>query len=174
MVTKVNILCRLLIMIYGALGVTSANSASVSKTVNIVARYNVTCAIAGVDPLKFGALAPGSSTEILVTSALIVSCTGGTPFGVWVPLSSNANNSQRRMISSDSSGTKYISYNLYSNYAGRTLMPTQLTSTGYTSGSGGAWLDYRATVVALEAVIPSGQTLSAGHYSDTIVVNVSY
>ncbi|HUD31794.1 MAG TPA: spore coat protein U domain-containing protein [Variovorax sp.] len=146
-----------------------AHSGTVSQMFNVTAKYQTACAVNNVSKIDFGTLVASSSPSngTYSTSAqVIVACTSGTSFGIWIPLSSNANGTQRRMLNT-TNNTSMLNYNLYlDNFA--TLAPTTQTTNNFLTWSN------NATVYGIKARIPSGQTLAAGAYLDNIVVMVSY
>jgi spore coat protein U-like protein len=66
----------------------------------------------------------------------------------------------------NTASANYINYNVYAGVSVTTL-PTSATSTGFTSSVTGS-------TVPLRAVIPNGQAMLPGSYSDTLVITVNY
>jgi spore coat protein U-like protein len=143
----------------------------VTAAVTISAKYQQACQITATVPVfDFGNLT--SNSTVLYTSAtLIVSCDSGaqTPFGVWAPLSANANGTQRRMKNSNTSAGNYLNYNLLIGDSGSTTISSTATTTGFANPQGGT-----TTGVLLRAQLPAGQTLTQGYYSDDLILTVSY
>lgn len=144
----------------------SAHADVTSYAFQITARYGTSCSIGSAAPINFGTLSfsstPSGGTYSSATKVL-VSCTANTPYGVWITLSSNADVSQRRMVNA---AGNFINYDLYSdNFT--TLVPTARSTSGYL-GSGAQ------DSVPINARVKSGQTLNAGNYSDTIILNLSW
>jgi spore coat protein U-like protein len=80
----------------------------------ITARYQQTCQItASTATFDFGNVTSNSAT-LYTTATLMVGCdiNSQTPFGVWAPLSANANGTQRRMRNNNTSAGNYLNYNL--------------------------------------------------------------
>lgn len=142
----------------------------VTAAFTIQARYQQTCSVHIVPILDFGTIT--SNTTVAQTSdTLVVACglNSQVPFGVWAPLSANANGAQRRMKNRNVSANNYLNYDLFIGDSGSTLISTTSTTTGFTSPVNGI----RAGVL-LRASIPTGQTLTQGYYTDDLVLTVSY
>ncbi|RYF49456.1 MAG: hypothetical protein EOO38_07855 [Cytophagaceae bacterium] len=136
----------------------------------IQARYQQSCQIWVTPILDFGTIT--SNTVVAQTSdTLVVQCglNAQTPFGVWAPLSINANGQQRRMKNSNTNANNYLSYDLYVGADGTAKIPTTSTMTGFTSP-----VNARSTGVLIRATIPTGQTLTQGYYTDDVILTVSY
>jgi len=137
----------------------------------ITARYQQTCQVtASMSTFDFGNVT-SNSTTLYTTGTLMVGCDNNsqTPFGVWAPLSANANGTQRRMKNNDTSAGNYLNYNLLIGDSGSTTISSTATTTGFRSPQGGSF-----TGVLLRAQLPAGQTLKQGYYSDDLILTVSY
>jgi spore coat protein U-like protein len=152
----------------------SSDAAGVNATraFNITARYQQTCEITSVPLLDFG-LIVSNTGDATTAGTMVVTCTAGsaTPFGVWAPLSANANGTQRRMKNSDASAGNYLNYTVQVGNTSGTTLPTTSTNTGFTSPTGAAGTD---TGVYLRATLPAGQTLTQGYYIDDLILTVDY
>lgn len=141
-----------------------------ARTIAVTGYYGASCGSTVSGNASFGTLNPAANptnTSYSVAISAIVTCSTQTPFGIWSALSSKANGSQRRMY--NSTANAYLNYTLYLNQGAGTIMPTSTTSSGFTSLSGNP-----TNVSGIAVVLPSGQTLQAGHYQDDIVITVSY
>lgn len=159
-------------------GPVSSNAGIATAAFTISARYQQTCEISSVPVLDFGTITSNTSA-VSTSDTLIVSCSVGsaTPFGVWAPLSANANGAQRRMKNNNASAGNYLNYNVFLGDTGSTGLPTTSTTTGYTSpaGTGTSGLSIATKVgVQLRATVPTGQTLTQGYYVDDLILTVSY
>ncbi len=139
------------------------SAATITAAFQVTAIYQNSCQLNTVPSLDFGTVFSGM-TSMEVSSRVDVSCSTGVPFGVWAPLSANATGSQRRV--KNTASANYINYNVYAGVSVTTL-PTSATSTGFTSSVTGS-------TVPLRAVIPNGQAMLPGSYSDTLVITVNY
>ena len=119
-----------------------------------------TCTVAN-GTLAFGSQAASAlSANIDATGTFTVNCTNNANYAITMDNGVNASGVQRRM---NDGGTGYLNYNLYSD-AGRT------TSWGSVSGTAtGA-----NQTISVYGRIPSGQTATAGSYSDTVQFTVTY
>ena len=135
----------------------------------------VTCA-ASATGVAFGNYSPLQTTATTSTGTVVVSCSatgaGGTVTLLFdLSAGMSGSYSPRKMFS----GTHTLTYNLYLNTAhtqiwgdgtgGTAAISTTLTVTPRRAAQA------RQTVYGM---IPSGQDVAAGSYSDTIVVTVSY
>jgi len=143
-----------------ALAAGSAMAASTSTTFTVSATVVASCSVSATN-LAFGSYT--GSAHVDQTSTVSVTCTNGTDYSVALNDGANASGSTRRMVSS---GSNYLSYEMYSD-AGRTTVwnaAAQVTGTG-----NGA-----AQSLTVYGRIPSGQSVPAGSYSDTVQVTVTY
>jgi spore coat protein U-like protein len=153
------------------LTVSACSSAGViTAAFTITARYQQTCEITMAPVLDFGTVTSNASV-LYASGTMIVNCGNNTqtPFGVWAPLSANANGAQRRMKNNNASAGNYLNYNLLLGDTGSTLISSTSTTTGFTSPVGGAQAG-----VALRAQLPASQALTQGYYSDDLILTVSY
>jgi spore coat protein U-like protein len=106
-----------------------------------------------------------SSTD--ATGSIFVVCTSGAPYTIALDggLTAATDPTQRKM----SQGAEQITYGLYQN-SGRTL-PWGDSSAGYAASGSGSGLSQTLTVYGRA---PAQNTPSAGTYSDTVVVTLSY
>lgn len=142
-------------------------AASVSQASTITARYNTTCSVGAPGIFDFGTLTSTSSGTWSASANISVNCTANQAFGIWIGMSSNTNPSaptQRRMFLSPSS---YLNYDLsLDGFA--TLAPTSMTTTGFIAP--GTVRGYSISA----RLVTTGSTITAGSYSDTIIIAVSW
>jgi len=137
----------------------SAATATTSFAVSATVADSCTVSAAALD---FGSYAVASASA--ATTTVTVTCTTGTTYHVALDDGVNFD-ATRRMVSG---GTNFLEYELYTN-EGHTI---RWGSTGLTDVDGtGAGSAQALTVYGL---VPSGQFVTAGSYSDTINVTVTY
>ncbi|MBC3917084.1 spore coat U domain-containing protein [Undibacterium sp. CY18W] len=137
---------------------TSTGSLSVSATVLSA------CSVTGAS-LAFGTYA---SSQIDNSAAVSVTCTNGTSYNVGLDAGggSGATMAVRKMTGSVS-GT--LSYSLYKD-AGRSTVWGNTVGSDTTIGTGtGA-----AQSISVYGRVPAGQSVTAGVYSDTVTVTLTY
>ncbi|KPN21443.1 hypothetical protein AO715_13095 [Xanthomonas sp. Mitacek01] len=125
------------------------------------------CTISTATDLDFGAvpgLITGNRDQV---SAVNFSCTGRTPWNVGLDNGLNASGTIRRLRLGGTAN--YVRYELYRD-AGRTARWGTTTGSDTAAGTGtGA-----AQSVTVYGRVPSGQTVPAGSYTDTVTVTVTY
>lgn len=149
----------------------SGDAGTATRAFSITARYQQTCEIASVPLLDFGIVVSNAS-NVMTSGTMVVSCSAGsaTPFGVWAPLSANANGTQRRMKNNNANAGNYLNYTVQiGNTSGTTLAATS-TNTGFTTPTGTG----TDAGVYLRATLPAGQTLTQGYYVDDLILTVDY
>lgn len=140
----------------------SAASAATATTSFIVsATVAETCTVSAA-ALDFGSYAVASASA--ATTTVTVTCTNGTTYHVALDDGGNFTTT-RRMVSG---GTNFLEYELYTD-AGHA---TRWGSTDLTDVDGTG--DGSAQALTVYGLVPSGQFVAAGSYSDTINVTVTY
>jgi spore coat protein U-like protein len=136
--------------------------------------------------LAFGSYNPTSSTAVSTSGSISFNCTyTGTGFTAIVAISagSSGNYSNRTLLF----GTQALNYNIYVNAA-----DTETFGGGTGNGSSGTWYYYlcyagggvicaggsgqsgTTYVAPMYGVLPAGQDVSAGTYSDTILATITF
>lgn len=138
-------------------------AATATSTFNVTMTIQNSCSITNRTNLAFGS-APGLTTLVDQTSTIEVTCTNSTPYTVGLNDGLHASGGQRRM----QGGAEYINYDLYTN-AGRT------TAWGNVSGSWVADVGTgSAQTYTVYGRVPVQPSPTAGDYSDTVTVTVTY
>lgn len=143
---------------------TDTSNMSVSATVSD------NCTISA-GALPFGSYDPLSGSDVDGSAVLTVACTEGTSSTVTLGQGSNSDTGStdaaplRRM----SGGSDYLSYDLHQD-SGRT------TVFGNTGGTGVAYVasSSTASTVNVYGRIPSGQSVAAASFSDTVVATITF
>jgi spore coat protein U-like protein len=168
-----------LVVAASLLAISSAQSGSV--TTNLAVSINAsafdpatTCTVTMPGYTSPGYIS-GTTTNSSVTIAPLVACTGTNPisFTVHANAGANAAGGTRRAVS----GANYINYNLKQGSTTSTIEFDQSPSpsflnggpiSGTTSGvSNNAYFSFRL-------VVPAGQTVATGTYTDTVVLTTTY
>jgi spore coat protein U-like protein len=145
------------------------------------ARAATTCSISTVG-VNFGSYDPTHSTAVAVTGTVSISCTYvGTGFNanVTIATGSSGTYTARTLVM----GTQKLDYNLYLDTGHSNVFGNGSGGSYYYYGCwfGGTWQCPNGGGVSgstlsgpIYALLPAGQDVSAGAYSDTMVVTVSY
>lgn len=143
-------------------GVASAQTAT--TTFQVSANVLKACTVAATD-LLFGTYDPTATTPLDATNTILVNCTNGTTYEIGLNLGANPDGTTRRMTN----GTDFLAYELYQDSARTTVWGnTPGTDTVSSTGTG---TDQNFTVYGR---IPEQQNISAGAYTDTVNVTVTY
>lgn len=139
----------------------AASAATATTSFAVSATVAETCTVSAA-ALDFGSYAVASASA--ATTTVTVTCTNGTTYHVALDDGGNFTTT-RRMVSG---GTNFLEYELYTDAGHATRWgSTDLTDVG---GTG----DGSAQALTVYGLVPSGQFVTAGSYSDTINVTVTY
>ncbi|WP_207459050.1 spore coat U domain-containing protein [Azospirillum sp. SYSU D00513] len=136
-----------------------AMAGTASGTLSVSATVAATCNVSS-GSIDFGTYTPSANTD--QTSAVSVTCTAGTTYTVELGAGGNAADQARRMAGSGS----HLTYELYSD-SSRSLVwnaTNKVTGTGIGS----------AQSIPVYGRIPSGQSVPAGSYADSVQILVTY
>jgi len=136
-----------------------AGAANTSTTFTVSATVVATCSVSASN-LAFGSYTGTGNTD--QTTTVTVTCGNGTGYSVALNDGANASGSTRRMAN----GSNYLAYELYSD-SGRTTVWNAAAPVAGT-GNGGA------QTLTVYGRIPTGQSVPAGAYTDTVQVTVTY
>lgn len=158
-------LATALLAIYGQ----SAWAATTNTTFDVTATVNDSCFVSATD-LAFGVYDPSSGTPDEDSSTITVTCTAGTDYdiGLNAGTASGASVTTRQMTGP--SPTDLLNYSLYSD-SGHT------TNWGDTVGNDTVNVPSATGAAENHTVygrIPINQYVTAGSYSDTITVTITY
>lgn len=149
----------------------TAAAGTATSNLAVSATVSANCTIDASAGVAFGAYDPivtNASTDLTHTGSVDTTCTNGSTATITLGQGLNADTGStasvplRRMIS----GSNYLSYDLYSDSAHTTVFDgtTGVSVTG--TGS--------AVTTSVYGVVPSGQNVPAGSYSDTVVATVAF
>jgi len=116
-------------------------------------------------PVSFGNYSPYAASPLDSTGQVTVSCTQDSSYTITMNAGIHAggNFTGRRM----SNGQSYLAYQLYSD-------STRTTIWGDGSGGSASQFFANAGTATVYGRIPPRQTVSAGTFTDTILVTISY
>jgi spore coat protein U domain-containing protein, fimbrial subunit CupE1/2/3/6 len=139
----------------------NAGAATATGTITVTASVGKQCSL-GSPTLAFGAYDP-TAAVLDVSTVLNVNCTKTTPFTIGLGNGSNFSGGNRFMKDSVSSDT--LHYELYSDSAHTTVWNAANT----VAGTGGT-----NTTETVYGRLFTGQFVTPGSYSDTVVATVTF
>lgn len=154
-------------------GATSGSQAATTANVSVTATVTARCDISTTTAVAFGAYDPvgaNVSTDVEEEGVLAVTCTNGAEATVTLDegdhadTGSTAANPTRRM-SDGETVESFLGYSLYTDSGYQTEWDG-VTGQAYT-GTG------TADTLTVYAVLPGGQNVPAGSYSDTVVATIT-
>jgi len=154
-------------ILVAAMGVAFANSAladTKTTTFNVTATVLSSCSVSATD-LEFGDYDPTAAGNLESTSTITATCTKGTTYAI--ALGQGQNTSRQMKLSS---GPDLLDYELYQP-GGYTTIWGDVGSgatVAQTSTDGGP-IDY-----AVNGRVTAGQYVTAGAYTDKVLVTVTY
>jgi len=154
-----------------ALLILSGPRAALALT-NVTSQFQVTATVAGTCTLSTNTLAFGTYTPsgaaLAGSTTVVATCTNTTP---WT-LSFNGGSTSGGTIAQRlmANGAATLKYNLYTSAADTSLLGDGTSSSVTLTGTGtGA-----AQTSTIYGLIPTGQYVTIGSYSDTITATISY
>lgn len=159
---------KIVVIVSLLLGGQAVQAATDTTTFQVTATVNDACNVSATD-LAFGVYDP-SAADNEQTSTITVTCTKGTEYdiGLNAGTTSGATVTTRQMV--DIVSSDLINYSLFSD-PGRTVNWGDTVSTDTVNVVGATGNAENHTVYGR---IPTGQYVTAGSYSDTITVTVTY
>lgn len=167
-----NLLASAVLLAVAAMSGTAVAGTATSN-LPVSATVSANCTIDASAGVAFGAYDPvvtNASTDLTHTGSVDTTCTDGATATVTLGEGTNKDSTStaaapvRRMIS----GSNYLSYQLYQD-SGATSVWGDTSGTGVTvTGTGGA------VTTNVYGVVPAGQNVPAGSYTDTVVATVSF
>jgi len=146
-----------------------AFAATATSSLNVTASVGPVCSISTL-PVAFGAYDPvgtNASANLNGTGTVTVACTKGASASVDLGNGGSFLASSRRM----SSGTDFLSYALYKDSAQQ-----QPWGSGVTGGTTASYVaaNKNSASLTVYGAVGSGQDVSVGSYSDSIVATINY
>lgn len=132
-------------------------------TANVVNNCVVTAS-----PMAFGTLATLGSANIDTSATVSLACTPNAAYDVSMDVGLHASGSQRRLVNG-ADPTQLIPYGLYSDAARTAAWASGTGNTVSGTAAGGV-----ATMVAYGRIPSTAAAVTAGSYSDTVTVTVTF
>lgn len=145
----------------------AAYAATAQTTFSVTATVLASCSVSA-GTLAFGNYTPTSGSPADATSTVDITCTNGTPYTVALDGGSTESNVAARAMSDTNAHT--LSYEIYTDSARATVWGDGTGSTVAQSGTGSGV----AQPLTAYGRVPASQFVTAGNYSDTVTVTVSY
>lgn len=146
----------------------AAEAATKTTTFQVTATVNEVCNVSATD-LAFGVYDPASAATDN-TSTITVTCTKGTNYSIGLDAGTAAGATVTTRQMEDAVSSDLINYSLYSD-ASRTVNWGNTANTDTVDVASATGAAENHTVYGR---IPAGQFVSAGSYSDTITVTLTY
>lgn len=153
-------------LIAGA-GAASAATTTAPTSFNVTANIAGFCQINSASAIGFGAVSASTVANNDKTGTIAHQCTKGTAYTIKLDAGANGSFAARKMLDSVSGDT--LDYNLYTD-SGRTTVWNDTTQTV----TGTASLFATTISTTIYARLVEGQDKSAGSYSDTVNVTITY
>lgn len=144
-----------------------AFAATDSDTMEITATVVNNCVVTA-SPMAFGTLAGLGTTNIDTSATVSLACTPDAAYDVSMDVGLNASGSQRRLVNG-ADAAQLIPYSLYTDAARTTAWGSAVGSTVAGTAVGGA-----ATLTAYGRIPSTAAAVTAGNYSDTVTVTVTF
>jgi spore coat protein U-like protein len=144
----------------------AASAATVTDTITVTANVQSACVVAA-SKLAFGNYNPTSSSNVDATATVNVTCTQGTPYNVGLNAGTTTGGTTTLRKLNSSGHT--LNYALYSD-SGRTTNWGNTVNTDTVAGTAGT----SATAYTVYGRIPGSQNTTAGAYTDSVTVTVTY
>jgi spore coat protein U-like protein len=144
----------------------TAPAATVSGTLPVSANITNNCAFGTINSLSFGAYDPvvaNATSDLPSSSTFALTCTSGAAITMGLSLGGNAVASQRNM---KDGGSNTLSYDLFQDAAHSTAWNETTTEASTGTGSSVTYTVY--------GVVPHGQNVPAGSYTDSVSIDVNY
>jgi spore coat protein U-like protein len=172
MSTNMNMNMRLKVLVSSLALLTLPAVHKAQALTNVTSQFQVTATVSGTctlstNTLAFGTYSP-SGAALAGSTTVVATCTNTTPY----TLSFNAGATSGGTISQRlmANGAATLKYNLYTTAADTTLLGDGTSSSSTIAGTGtGA-----AQTSTIYGLIPTGQYVTIGSYSDTITATISY
>ncbi|MEO0063014.1 MAG: hypothetical protein RLZZ08_1574 [Pseudomonadota bacterium] len=161
---------KLIALAIGAVAISAtapAFAATDSDTMQVTATVLNNCAVTA-SPMAFGTLATLGTAAIDTSASVALACTPNAAYNVSMDVGLNASGSQRRLVNG-ADNSQLIPYNLYTDAARTAAWGTAVGSTVTGTATTGS-----ATLTAYGRIPATAAAVSAGAYTDTVTVTVTF
>ena len=134
--------------------------------------FAVSCRV-GTTALGFGSYAPGSGAPASAVGSLDLSCSPGAAainYSISIGTGSSGTYTPRKMTS----GSNALIYQLYTDAGHTTIFGNGTGGSVSVSGSFSPKFDSQNTSIPVYGLLPGGQWIPPGLYSDSLAVTVSW
>ena len=143
-----------------------AATATANLPINATVAANCTISTVGVNFGAYDPIGVNAAANLDQTGTVTVTCTKGSGLSIDLGLGANASGATRRM--NDGSGN-FMTYELYSDNGRTTVWGSGASGLAIAAAPSKAARNY-----TVYGRVPSGQDVSAGNYSDTVVATINY
>lgn len=158
---------KCVLSLVAVIGLAWSGMASAATTANfeVSATVLANCSIFAT-AIPFGSYDPYSASDVTQTGTVTVSCTKSTNADIALSHGANANGSTRRMTD----GANFLTYELYTTAAHDSVWGDNVgTDTVSYSSSG-----IGDTTLTVYGLLPAGQDVVPGSYSDTVTATIIF
>jgi len=150
-----------------ALTSTSAFAATASNTMDVSVNVINSCTVAA-SPMAFGGVNSIGGTDIDTTATIVLTCTNGANYVVGLDNGTHSVGAQRNLANA---GGTTIPYGIFTNVARNAAWGSNpgVDTVAGTSGATGV-----STLTAYGRIPASATTVTAGTYTDTVTVTVTF
>ncbi|MFZ1744249.1 MAG: spore coat U domain-containing protein [Pontixanthobacter sp.] len=120
-------------------------------------------------PMAFGTLATLGSANIDTSASVVLACTPNAAYSVSMNLGLNAGSTTQRELVNSGNSTQRIPYEIYTDAARTNSWGTAVGNVVAGTATGGA-----ASLTAYGRIPSTAAAVSAGSYSDTVAVTVTF
>lgn len=160
---------KLIAMAAGSLAITATPALAATDTDTMLVTANVVnnCVVTAA-PMAFGTLANLGTANIDTSATVSLACTPDAAYDVAMDLGSNAAGSQRQLVNGADS-SQLIPYGVFTDAARTNPWGSAVGSTISGTAVGGS-----ATLTAYGRIPASAAAVTAGSYSDSVTVTVTF
>jgi spore coat protein U-like protein len=150
-----------------ACGAGPASAQTTTGNIGVSMTISAGCTVAGGN-VAFGTH-PSLLSAIDQTGTFAVTCTNTTPYTISLNAGANGGSVTTRRMRGGATNSEFVDYAFFSN-AGRTTNWGQTIGTDTVAGTGNG----AAQTVTIYGRVPAQTIGSAGNYTDTVVVTITY
>lgn len=170
---KFNSAVGLLMSSYMLSSFAATNLTDATSEFNVTANVSASCSVTVDHDLSFGAYDPFSSSDATSSNTVLVTCTDGSAYSVYLNAGLNGSITDREMIGGTSGDLMH--YQLYIDPTYATIWGDGSVNPGYVEGYNCGVGSGSSQPYTVYGKVPKNQiSLAADSYSDTITVSVDY
>lgn len=158
--------CTALAIVFAA---STAQAGTDQNTLTVTATVDGACTIDSA-ALAFGLYEPTLATDDTAQATITLNCTAGSQFWIGLDMGQNTDGTDRFMTN----GTEDLRYELRHDSSSGALWTNADPGTTTTSAYAGLGQGTATDTVTVYGVIPAGQFVAAGNYSDSVLMTVNF